>query len=71
MMMSGVADCSSRAFSAVVLVRPIYDSVLYDVIPVADSTSIDFQCRIIRGRSRFSRGQAKPTATANAPVQRQ
>ena len=71
MMISGAADCSSSTFSAVVLVRPIYDIVLYDAMPVADSTSIIFQCRIITGRSIFSRGHAKPTATMKAPVHRQ
>src|ERR1700688_528336 len=40
-------------------------------MPVADSTSIIRQCRIITGRSVFSRGHAKPTAMTNAPVQRQ
>src|ERR1700733_7703281 len=40
-------------------------------MPVADSISIILQCRIITGKSVFSRGHAKPTATTNAPVQRQ
>jgi hypothetical protein len=71
MMISGVADCSNSTFSAVVLVRPIYDIVLYDAMPVADSASIIFQCRSSTGQSVLKPGQANPTAMRNAPVQRQ
>ena len=66
-MISGVADCSSRTFNAVVLVRPIYDIVLYDAMPVADSTNIIFQCRNMTGRSVFSAGPAKPDRDDESP----
>src|SRR5271165_1258437 len=40
-------------------------------MPLADSTSMIFQCLTNIGQSSFSRGQAKPTAIRKAPSHRE
>src|SRR5262249_53917108 len=70
-MIIGPADARISAFTAVVYCKPKYVMVLKDGTPLADNNSKNPQIRHKTGQSPLKNGQAKPTATMTAPVQRQ